>query len=78
MNQGEGPITSFIIDAEIVAIDPLTSAFRSFQELSYRSKKEVSLEEVKIRVGVYGFDLMLLNGRVSVSKLLAIFIFFIY
>lgn len=57
-------IVSFIVDAEIVAIDPVTCAFRSFQELSYRSKKEVELKDVKIRVGVYAFDLMFYNGKV--------------
>lgn len=62
-----GTITSFIVDSEIVAIDPITSEFKSFQELSYRSKKEVALEEVKIRVGVYAFDLMFLNDEVRSS-----------
>lgn len=61
---GENPLTSFIIDSEICAIDPVTGALRSFQELSYRSRKDVELGEVKIRVGVFAFDLMFLNGVV--------------
>lgn len=58
------PMTSFIVDAEIAAIDPITSAVRTFQELSHRSKKAVELGAVKIRVGVFVFDLMYLNGEV--------------
>jgi DNA ligase-1 len=60
-------LTSFIIDAEIAAIDPITSALRTFQELSYRSKKDVDMADVKIRVGVFAFDLMFLNGEVSAT-----------
>ncbi|KAL8276285.1 hypothetical protein RQP46_011313 [Phenoliferia psychrophenolica] len=55
-------MTSFIIDAEITAIDPLTGAIRTFQELSGRAKKDVALGAVKVRVGVFCFDLMYLNG----------------
>jgi DNA ligase-1 len=36
--------------------------------LSYRSKKSVEIEEVKIRVGVYAFDLMFFNGKVSLPS----------
>lgn len=58
-------IESFILDTEICAIHPKTSAIRSFQELSYRSKKAVEVEAVEIRAGVFAFDLMYLNGEVS-------------
>ncbi|TYJ59128.1 hypothetical protein B9479_000117 [Cryptococcus floricola] len=54
-------ITSFIIDAEIVAIDKDTGAFKTFQELSNRAKKDVREEDIKVIVGVYAFDLMVLN-----------------
>lgn len=67
-SQGSDPLTSFIIDAEIVAIDPITGAFKSFQELSYRSRKDVEVGDIKIRVGVYAFDLMYLNGRDLLSE----------
>lgn len=60
----EETLTSFMIDSEIVAIDPVTGAFRTFQELSYRSRKDVELGNIKIRVGIFAFDLMLLNGKV--------------
>jgi len=58
-------ITSFILDAEIVAIDKTTGAFRTFQELSNRAKKDVQAADVKVGVGVFAFDLMLLNQVVS-------------
>ncbi|GAA5957564.1 hypothetical protein JCM21900_001639 [Sporobolomyces salmonicolor] len=57
------PLRSFIIDCEVVAIDPNTGAFKTFQELSYRSKKDVELGDIKVRVGIYCFDLMFLNDE---------------
>ena len=56
---------SFIVDAEIVAIDPQTGGLRSFQELSNRARKDVLLEDVKISVCVFVFDLMYHNGEVG-------------
>ncbi|KAJ3082734.1 hypothetical protein HK102_001489 [Quaeritorhiza haematococci] len=70
--------SSFILDAEVVAVeevednDPSNSdagekkkTFQTlpFQTLSNRGRKNVSIEDVKIRVCVFGFDLMYLNGR---------------
>ena len=55
---------SFIIDSEIVAIDKKTSTWRSFQELSNRARKDVQLSDIKVAVGVYCYDLMVLNGEV--------------
>lgn len=76
------PLRNFIIDCEVVAIDPKTGAFKTFQELSCssgvtmtgfaadtvsltdRSKKDVELGDIKVRVGIYCFDLMFLNDEV--------------
>ncbi|GAA5921320.1 hypothetical protein JCM3775_002989 [Rhodotorula graminis] len=60
-------LNSFIIDCEVVAIDPQTGAFKTFQELSYRSRKDVELGDIKVRVGIYCFDLMYLNGESLLS-----------
>lgn len=57
-------VQSFIIDAEIVAIDPVTKALLTFQTLANRARKDVNIHEVKVKVGVYAFDLMYLNGKV--------------
>jgi DNA ligase-1 len=58
-------ISSFIVDAEIVAINASGSSLKSFQELSNRARKDVKLHEIKVPVCVYAFDLMYLNGQVS-------------
>lgn len=58
-------ITSFTMDAEIVAVDKDTGAYRTFQDLSNRAKKDVKVEDIKVVVGVYAFDLMLVNDMVS-------------
>ncbi|KDN34129.1 LOW QUALITY PROTEIN: hypothetical protein RSAG8_12769, partial [Rhizoctonia solani AG-8 WAC10335] len=61
-------LDSFILDAEVVAIDPHTGAIRTFQELSNRPRKDVNLQDVKVVVCVYAFDLMYLNGEVLLDK----------
>ena len=58
-------ISSFIVDAEIVAIDASGGSLKSFQQLSNRARKDVKLHEIKVSVSVYAFDLMYLNGQVS-------------
>ena len=58
-------IRSFIIDSEIVAIDPLTTELKSFQELSNRARKDVDLNDIRVSVCVFAFDLMYFNGEVS-------------
>jgi DNA ligase-1 len=67
-----GRVTSLILDCEIVALEKGTGAFRPFQELAGRAKKDVRVEDVKVEVGLFAFDLMLLNGKVRllVSSLL--------
>ncbi|EIW68887.1 hypothetical protein TREMEDRAFT_31295 [Tremella mesenterica DSM 1558] len=54
-------IRSFVMDAEIVAVDKESGAFRTFQDLSNRAKKDVKVEDIKVVVGVFAFDLMLLD-----------------
>jgi len=58
-------ISSFILDAEIVAISASGGSLKSFQDLSNRARKDVKLHEIKVSVCVYAFDLMYLNGQVS-------------
>jgi hypothetical protein len=61
-------ISSFIVDAEIVAINASGGSLESFQELSHRARKDVKLHEIKVLVCVYAFDLMYLNGQVSAPQ----------
>lgn len=59
---------SFIIDAEIVAVDSVDGSLKSFQELSNRARKDVKLDDVKVSVGVFAFDLMYLDRQVHVRS----------
>jgi DNA ligase-1 len=60
-----GPnIQSFIIEGEVVAVDDQGSV-KTFQTLAGRGKKNVGLGEVQVQVCLYAFDLMYLNGEVS-------------
>lgn len=58
---------SFIIDSEIVAIDP-DGGLRSFQELSNRARKDVEIQNIKVPVCVFAFDLMYLDGEVNFAS----------
>ncbi|TIA88934.1 hypothetical protein E3P99_02313 [Wallemia hederae] len=60
-------ITSFVIDAEIAAVDD-AGKVRPFQELANRSRKAVQLDDVHIKVAVYGFDCMLFNDEPLLNK----------
>lgn len=55
------PITSFIMDAEVVAMD-MDGRLLPFQTLANRSRKDVNLHDIKVKVGVFAFDLMYLDG----------------
>jgi ATP-dependent DNA ligase len=58
-------LSSFIVDAEIVAVDIKTGGLKSFQELSQRARKDVRLEDVTVAVCLFVYDLMYLDGKVS-------------
>ncbi|KAI0358467.1 ATP-dependent DNA ligase [Trametes cingulata] len=59
---------SFIIDSEVVAIDPGTGELKTFQELSNRARKDVKLDDVKVSVCIFAFDLMFLDGQVLIER----------
>ncbi|KAG7395013.1 tRNA ligase [Phytophthora boehmeriae] len=56
-------VTSCIVDAEVVAVDRATNKRLPFQILSTRSRKNVKVEEIKVPVCIYAFDLLFLNGE---------------
>lgn len=56
-------IQSCIVDAEVVAVDRATSKRLPFQILSTRSRKNVKVEDIKVPVCIYAFDLLYLNGE---------------
>lgn len=55
---------SFVLDAEAVAIDRTTGKLMPFQELSRRKRKDVRVEDIQVRVCLFAFDLLYLNGEV--------------
>lgn len=57
--------TSFIIDCEAVAWNPEEQRLLPFQELSRRKRKDVKEEDIKVKVHLFAFDLLYLNGKVS-------------
>ncbi|KAE9117888.1 hypothetical protein PF005_g7605 [Phytophthora fragariae] len=57
----KGIVESCIVDAEVVAVDRATNKRLPFQILSTRSRKNVKVEDIKIPVCIYAFDLLFLN-----------------
>lgn len=60
--------TSFVLDAEAVAIDRTTGKLQPFQELSRRKRKDVKVEDITVQVCLFAFDLLFLNGEVWHSQ----------
>ncbi|RQM12214.1 hypothetical protein DD237_007829 [Peronospora effusa] len=58
-----GIVKSCIVDTEVVAVDRATNKRLPFQILSTRSRKNVKLEDIKVFVCIYAFDLLYLNGE---------------
>lgn len=54
-----------MLDAEAVAIDRTSGKLMPFQELSKRKRKDVKVEDIQVRVCLFAFDLLYLNGEVK-------------
>ncbi|KAI9047918.1 hypothetical protein LZ554_007720 [Drepanopeziza brunnea f. sp. 'monogermtubi'] len=59
---------SFVMDCETVAWDLEEKKVLPFQQLMTRKKKDVKIEDVKVKVCVFAFDLLFLNGEAVVGK----------
>ncbi|TVY32749.1 DNA ligase [Lachnellula subtilissima] len=59
---------SFVLDCETVAWDLNEKKVLPFQQLMTRKKKDVKVEDVKVKVCVFAFDLLFLNGEALVGK----------
>lgn len=59
---------SFVLDCETVAWDVEEKTVLPFQTLMTRKRKDVKVEDVKIKVCVFAFDLLYLNGEALVNK----------
>ncbi|KAI6350932.1 hypothetical protein MCOR25_010274 [Pyricularia grisea] len=60
--RGEG-VSSFIMEGEVVAVDPMTGDLKNFQTLTNRARKDVEIGSITVNVCLFAFDLMLLNGQ---------------
>lgn len=61
---GDG-VRSFVLDCETVAWDMVEKKVLPFQQLMTRKRKDVKTEDIKVKVCVFAFDLLYLNGEVS-------------
>ncbi|ERF77230.1 hypothetical protein EPUS_05799 [Endocarpon pusillum Z07020] len=59
---------SFVLDCETVAWDMETKKVLPFQQLMTRKRKDVKAEDVKVKVCVFAFDILFLNGEATVKK----------
>ncbi|KAI8346783.1 ATP-dependent DNA ligase [Blakeslea trispora] len=60
--------TSFILDCEAVAWDKVEQKILPFQVLSTRKRKDVKEEEIAVRVAIFAFDCLYLNGESLLQK----------
>ncbi|KAI9927679.1 hypothetical protein ASPWEDRAFT_54349 [Aspergillus wentii DTO 134E9] len=63
-------VKSFVLDCETVAWDTVNKKVLPFQQLMTRKRKDVKAEDVKVKVCVFAFDLLFLNGEPTVQKTL--------
>ncbi|KAI3430447.1 hypothetical protein D9Q98_005042 [Chlorella vulgaris] len=61
-------VTSVVLDAEAVAWCRETSKVLPFQVLSTRSRKDVTLDNIKVQVCVFAFDCLSINGRTLLQE----------
>ncbi|PYH96044.1 DNA ligase Cdc9 [Aspergillus ellipticus CBS 707.79] len=61
-------VSSFVLDCETVAWDTVNKKVLPFQQLMTRKRKDVKAEDIKVKVCVYAFDLLFLNGEPTVKK----------
>ncbi|KAH0536366.1 hypothetical protein FGG08_006764 [Glutinoglossum americanum] len=59
---------SFVLDCETVAWDLEEKKLLPFQQLMTRKRKDVKVEDVKVKVCVFAFDMLFLNGEPIVKK----------
>ncbi len=64
---------SFVLDCETVAWDVVEKKVLPFQQLMTRKRKDVKVEDVKVKVCVFAFDLLFLNGQVRTWKKLFLY-----
>lgn len=58
----KGKVSNFILDAEIVAFDPKDNKILPFHNLTTRSRKNVSIDDISVNICMFLFDLIFLNS----------------
>jgi DNA ligase-1 len=61
-------VKTFILDCEAVAFDVAAQQILPFQVLSTRKRKDADIEEIKVQVCLFAFDVLYLNGESYVKK----------
>ena len=61
-------VKSFVIDSEAVAFDKENKKLLPFQEITKRKRKDVKLEDIKVKVHLFAFDLLYFNGQPLLHK----------
>ncbi|CAA7024606.1 unnamed protein product [Microthlaspi erraticum] len=61
-------VTSYILDCEIVAFDREKKKLLPFQKLSTRAHKNVNINDIKVGVCIFGFDMLYLNGQLLIQE----------
>ncbi|RYR11309.1 hypothetical protein Ahy_B05g079772 isoform E [Arachis hypogaea] len=56
-------VSSFVLDCEIVGYNREKQTIRPFQDLTTRPRKNVSVDNIKVDVCIFAFDILYLNGR---------------
>ncbi|KAL6561008.1 tRNA ligase [Orobanche gracilis] len=65
-------VSSFVLDCELVAYDRAKKNILPFQVLSTRARKNVAMNDIKVDVCVFAFDLLYLNGKALLRENLKI------
>ncbi|KAK7257652.1 hypothetical protein RIF29_31784 [Crotalaria pallida] len=65
-------VSSFVLDCELVAYDRTKKKILPFQVLSTRARKNVALNDIKVDVCIFAFDLLYLNGQALLQENLRI------
>lgn len=63
-------VKSAILDCEVVAYDQVNKRIEPFQILTTRARKDVNMDNIKVSVCLYAFDLLYLNGESFLKKTL--------
>lgn len=61
-------VKSLIVDSEAVAWDREQQKILPFQTLSTRKRKDVKLEDIKVQICVFAFDLLCINDEPLIHK----------